>query len=130
MNGVINYQNQGLSEKGKDVGRVSEKYSILQVCIGGSIGKCAVNTMDVTYNQQINAITPILSNFLYIYYLMDSKFFLLNMRNMATGTATPMDQKCLGDFTCSPSTISRTKTYRNQDRRVNSLCRKIRWCPF
>lgn len=93
LNGVINYQNQGLSEKGKEVGRVSEKYSILQVCIGGSIGKCAVNTMDVTYNQQINAITPILSNYLYIYYLMDSKFFLLNMKNMATGTATPIINK-------------------------------------
>ncbi|MBN7576277.1 restriction endonuclease [Clostridium sp. 2-1] len=93
LNGGINYENQGLSEKGKEVGRVSEKYSILQVCIGGSIGKCAINTMDVTYNQQINAITPILSDFLYIYYLMDSKFFLLNMRNIATGTATPIINK-------------------------------------
>ncbi|WP_025852775.1 restriction endonuclease subunit S [Paenibacillus ehimensis] len=93
LNGVINYHNQGLSEKGKEVGRVSGQYSILQVCIGGSIGKCAINTMDVAYNQQINAITPIISNYLYIYYLMDSNFFLLNMKSMATGTATPIINK-------------------------------------
>jgi type I restriction enzyme S subunit len=93
LNGIMNYRNQGLSEKGKEVGRVSEKYSILQVCIGGSIGKCAINTMDVTYNQQINAITPIISDYLYLYYLMDSKFFLLNMKSMATGTATPIINK-------------------------------------
>ncbi|NLB55378.1 MAG: restriction endonuclease, partial [Lentisphaerae bacterium] len=67
-NGVINYQNQGLSETGKEVGRISEKNSVLQVCIGGSIGKCAINIIDVAYNQQINAITPIISNYLYIYY--------------------------------------------------------------
>jgi type I restriction enzyme S subunit len=93
LNGVINYENQGLSEKGKEVGRVSEKHSILQVCIGGSIGKCAINTIDVTYNQQINAITPILNNYLFVYYLMDSKFFLLNMKKVATGTATPIINK-------------------------------------
>lgn len=102
LNGVINYQNQGLSEKGKEVGRVSEKYSILQVCIGGSIGKCAINTMDVTYNQQINAITPILSNHLYIYYLMDSKFFLQSMKTMATGTATPIINKSSWESLITP----------------------------
>lgn len=93
LNGVINYQNQGLSEKGKEVGRVIEKYSILQVCIGGSIGKCAINSMDVTFNQQINAITPIVSSYEYIYYLLSSGFFQLNIKTMATGTATPIINK-------------------------------------
>lgn len=93
LNGTINYQNQGLSEKGKEVGRVSEKNSILQVCIGGSIGKCAINKMDVAYNQQINAITPLICNYLYMYYILDSKFFLLSMASKATGTATPIINK-------------------------------------
>lgn len=93
LNGVINYCNQGLSEKGREVGRVSEKNSILQVCIGGSIGKCAINSVDVSYNQQINAITPLICNHLYLYYLMDSKFFLFAMTHKATGTATPIINK-------------------------------------
>lgn len=93
LNGVINYENQGLSEQGKEVGRVSERNSILQVCIGGSIGKCAINSVDVSYNQQINAITPLVCNHLYVYYLMDSKFFLVSMTHKATGTATPIINK-------------------------------------
>ena len=93
INGGINYENQGLSEQGKEVGRVSEENSILQVCIGGSIGKCAINSIDVSYNQQINAITPLVCNHLYVYYLMDSKFFLVSMTHKATGTATPIINK-------------------------------------
>lgn len=93
LNGEINYGNHGLSEQGKEVGRVSEKNSILQVCIGGSIGKCAINSVDVSYNQQINAITPLVCNHSYIYYLMDSRFFLVSMNHKATGTATPIINK-------------------------------------
>ncbi|MFL2077585.1 restriction endonuclease subunit S [Marinilactibacillus psychrotolerans] len=93
LDGVINYDNQGLSEQGRGVGRVSERNSILQICIGGSIGKCAINTVDVSYNQQINAITPLVCNHLYIYYLMDSNFFLVSMSHKATGTATPIINK-------------------------------------
>ena len=93
LNGGINYDNQGLSEQGKEVGRVSERNSILQVCIGGSIGKCAINSVDVSYNQQINAITPLICNHLYVYYLMDSRFFLVSMTHKATGTATPIINK-------------------------------------
>ena len=93
LNGLINYNSQGLSKLGKEVGRVSETNSILQVCIGGSIGKCAINAMEVSYNQQINAITPLACNYLFVYYLMDSRFFLTSMLNKATGTATPIINK-------------------------------------
>lgn len=93
LNGEINYQNHGLSIEGKKVGRISEENSILQVCIGGSIGKCAINAIEVAYNQQINAITPILTNYSFLYHLMDSHDFLLNMKSRATGTATPIINK-------------------------------------
>lgn len=126
LNGDINYQNQGLSQKGKEVGRVSEKCSILQVCIGGSIGKCAVNTMDVTYNQQINSITPILSNHLYLYYLVDSPFFQSCISNKATGTATPIINKSTWENIVVP-----LPPLKEQDRIVKKLdiliplCNKI-----
>ena len=38
---------QGLSEIGMDYGRVIPAGSILQVCIGGSIGKCAIANQEV-----------------------------------------------------------------------------------
>ncbi len=93
LNGKINYKNRGLSKLGKEVGRVSKSNSILQVCIGGSIGKCAINSVDVSFNQQINSITPLFCNYLYIYYIMDSKYFLQSITNKATGTATPIINK-------------------------------------
>ena len=51
-------ETQGLSNIGVQFGRVVPKNSILQVCIGGSIGKCAIVNKPTTFNQQINSITP------------------------------------------------------------------------
>ena len=42
QNGTVFYDNQSLSMEGKMVARVCPKGSILQVCIGGSIGKAAI----------------------------------------------------------------------------------------
>ena len=53
-NGKISFS-KGLSEAGRDVARVAYADSILQVCIGGSIGKCAICNQDVTFNQQTAA---------------------------------------------------------------------------
>jgi type I restriction enzyme S subunit len=47
-----------LSKKGFDVSRHFPKDSILFVCIGSTIGKCAVAPVELTSNQQINAIFP------------------------------------------------------------------------
>ena len=57
-NDRIDYDNEGLSEKGLKSGRLIEKNSVLMVCIGGSIGKCFFTIRDVSCNQQINAISP------------------------------------------------------------------------
>ena len=65
----------GLSKLGIKYGRIIPKNSILQVCIGGSIGKCAIVQQSVTFNQQINSITPIHISVEYIYYVLQSDFF-------------------------------------------------------
>ena len=75
LNGSINYDSQGLSEEGLKYGRVVEENSIMQVCIGGSIGKSAVNEKRVTFNQQINSITPYKIDVKYLYYLLKSDYF-------------------------------------------------------
>ena len=83
-------ETQGLSEIGISYGRVIPSGSILQVCIGGSIGKCAIVSKDVTFNQQINSITPIECNVEYVHYVLQSETFRLSIMEKATGTATPI----------------------------------------
>lgn len=93
LNGTIQYDNQGLSEIGIEYGRVIAKNSIMQVCIGGSIGKSAITQQQVTFNQQINAITPYLCDTKFLYYSMTSDYFYKMIRSKATGTATPIINK-------------------------------------
>ena len=90
LNNTIVSETQGLSELGIKLGRVVPKNTILQVCIGGSIGKCAISHKAVTFNQQINSITPILCQVKYIHFVLQSRFFLLSILDKATGTATPI----------------------------------------
>ena len=90
LNNTIVSETQGLSELGIKFGRVVPKNTILQVCIGGSIGKCAISHKAVTFNQQINSITPILCQVKYIHFVLQSRFFLLSIIDKATGTATPI----------------------------------------
>lgn len=87
----INYSNNGLSKKGFEVGRLIPEGSILMVCIGGSIGKCYLVDRDVSCNQQINTITPIVGvNGDYIKSLFKSDYFQKSILSKSTGSATPI----------------------------------------
>jgi len=92
QNRIVN-ENQWLSKEGVLYGRVVPCNSILQVCIGGSIGKCAIVNKSVTFNQQINSITPILCESKFLYYYLLSNTFFLAMIEKSTGTATPIINK-------------------------------------
>ena len=83
-------ETQGLSEEGVRYGRVISSNSIIQVCIGGSIGKCAIVKKHVTFNQQINSITPIKCCLEYVHFVLQSETFRLAIMAKATGTATPI----------------------------------------
>ena len=83
-------ETQGLSFEGVKYGRVIPANSILQVCIGGSIGKCAIVHKEVTFNQQINSLTPIICCVEYVHYVLQSETFRLAIIAKATGTATPI----------------------------------------
>ncbi len=96
-NGVINYNNQGLSEQGKECGRVCQENSIIQVCIGGSIGKAAITNREISFNQQINTITAILCDYKYLYFSMISDYFVSYIKANAGGTATPIINRGLWD---------------------------------
>ena len=90
LDGGICYENQALSIAGMKVARICEAGSILQVCIGGSISKVAMTKQRVTFNQQINSITPFCCDNRYIYYVMMSLYFSKTMKEKAGGTATPI----------------------------------------
>ena len=90
QNNVIRYDHQGLSESGANFGRTVEAGTVLQVCIGGSIGKCAISKMRVSFNQQINAITPLVISEKYLFYILNSQYFLTSIRMHSGGTATPI----------------------------------------
>ena len=97
FNSITSYNNQGLSNLGKSVARPVPAQTILQVCIGGSIGKSAIVDREVCFNQQINSITLKDIDYRYVYYVLQSKFFQDSIKAKATGTATPIINKSSWD---------------------------------
>jgi type I restriction enzyme, S subunit len=81
-----------LSKQGLSLSRVFPSFSILFTCIGSTIGKSGISTIELTSNQQINAIFP---NSLF---LTDFVFYFLNfisgkIRLNASEQAVPMINK-------------------------------------
>lgn len=92
---VLVCKKDGLSEMGLKYARLIPEKSVLQVCIGGSIGKAAINYEMVTCNQQINTITPFLLDVKYLFYCMISECALIQIKANAGGTATPIINKTI-----------------------------------
>ena len=61
---AINYDGQGLSEKGMHHSRVVPAGTVMMVCIGATLGKTNVTDRQVCFNQQINSVTPLLGDLL------------------------------------------------------------------
>lgn len=92
--GSINYENEGLSAAGLNSSRLIKKGSALMVCIGATIGKAGYTDMDISANQQINAITPrngVVGRFLY--YQMISERFQKEVVANAGQTTLPIINK-------------------------------------
>ena len=102
LNGQICYNNQALSLLGKNVARVCDEDSMMQVCIGGSIGKVAIADRKVAFNQQINVVSPLFCLSKYLFAVMQSVYFTTSMKERAGGTATPIINRGLWDSLCIP----------------------------
>ncbi len=83
-----------LSKKGFAISRRFPKDTILFVCIGSTIGKCGVAPIELTSNQQINAIFPS-PNFSvdYLYYFLCTA--APKIRSLAGEQAVPIVNKTL-----------------------------------
>lgn len=90
----INYNNESLTRKGLENGRLIPKDSLMMVCIGGSTGKSYFTDRDVSCNQQINTIkgfSGISGKF--IFYFTNSKYFQDEVFRKSTGSATNLINK-------------------------------------
>ena len=93
-NGHIDFSGEGLTKEGLSKGRLIDANSVLMVCIGGSIGKLAINEKATTCNQQINSLTPYMPILVkYIYTVMAAVYFQNAVLTQAGGSATPIINK-------------------------------------
>ncbi len=83
-----------LSQLGFEISRQLPSGSILVTCIGATIGKTGMTSIEGTCNQQINAIIPYKEIFPpYIYYVCNSDFFQYKIKNNASATTLPILNK-------------------------------------
>lgn len=127
LNGNIDYANQALSILGKAVARVCCAGTVLQVCIGGSIGKAAITNKEVAFNQQINSITPVYCDNKYIFAVMTSQYYFINMKEKAGGTATPIINRGIWDTLLIPlPPLAEQKRIAAKLEEILPLCEKLK----
>lgn len=88
--GEITQTDKFLSEDGMLNSTEANNGDVFTVCIGGSIGKSAIVSERVAYNQQINSIRPVLADSKYLYFSISTTFFISSMITASTGSATPI----------------------------------------
>ena len=82
-----------ISELGRQETSIAESGDLLMVCIGGSIGKCAMVQRATAFNQQINSIRFLFGSSTYLLIAMRSLDFQRQVLATATGSATPIISK-------------------------------------
>lgn len=123
----IDYNNQGISFYGENVARICNADSILQVCIGGSIGKAAITNRKVAFNQQINTITPLQCLSEYLFSVFQSAYFITTMKEKAGGTATPIINRGLWDKLLIPlPPLAEQKRIVQKLEEILPLCKKLK----
>jgi len=84
----------GLSQKGIEKGRLIPAYSVLMVCIGGSISKVNFIDRECSCNQQINTISPYDGvDYRMLKFFMASPFFKEQVINNSSSTTLPILSK-------------------------------------
>ena len=93
LNGIT-YTEDGLSQAGAELIGFVEPQAILMVCIGGSIGKVAVSVRTCAFNQQINAVSPLMPmGTPYLFIALSCPDFQLQVRSRAGISTLPIISK-------------------------------------
>jgi type I restriction enzyme S subunit len=88
--GVISSGEKSLSDIGLASSTIAQPGDLLMVCIGGSIGKCAIADRMLAFNQQINSLSVLEANPHFVFLVMSSPEFQQAVLTLATGSATPI----------------------------------------
>jgi type I restriction enzyme S subunit len=91
--GQILESDKTLTWEGCEYSVLANSGDILMVCIGGSIGKCAITNSTIAFNQQINSISPIMVDSRFVSFTMNAPHFQNAIISAATGSATPIINK-------------------------------------
>ena len=89
---LVNTENH-LSGLGLKISRRIPPYSICIVCIGSTIGKIAINTIECATNQQINTVIPVESDLSEYFYYSIKAFVLKQLYIEAGLQAVPIVNK-------------------------------------
>lgn len=116
--GSLNYENEGLSKEGLEVGRKIKKSSVVMVCIGASIGKVGFSNKDISCNQQINTLSP-KSDYesRFFYYALRTKSFFNKVIHNSSQATLPIINKSKWENL----TVAFPKSYAGQNRIVKGL---------
>jgi len=99
-----------LSEKGFKLARRFEKGSVLMVCIGATIGKTGYSSIEVTSNQQINALTPTEEyEPKFFYYALLTKAFYKKVIHASSQATLPIINKSKWESLPVPFPVDREK---------------------
>ena len=88
--GCIGTPDKFLTKKGSEFSTIAQRDDLIMVCIGGSIGKSAIVKHKITFNQQLNALSPIYMDSVYLNLTMRSSVFQKLLIEKSTGSATPI----------------------------------------
>lgn len=88
--GIKGYVNT-ISNEGLSYTVTARPSSTLMVCIGGSIGKSVYIEEELSFNQQINSVSPYSAiDDKYIFYILRSSYFQKEVHAKSSGAATPI----------------------------------------
>lgn len=88
--GKITNSDKTLTNEGGEMSTLANTNDILMVCIGGSIGKSAIASGKIAFNQQLNCISPILNKTDFLNAVFNSTYFQKAILEKASGSATPI----------------------------------------
>jgi len=91
-----------LSEDGVVNSMEASHGDILMVCIGGSIGKSVICDKRIAFNQQINAIKPMLVLSRYLLISVSTNMFYQSVLEKSSGSATPIINRTKWDALLVP----------------------------
>lgn len=126
LSGDLVEPDKHLSEKGLENSTEALPGDILMVCIGGSIGKSTISNTRIAFNQQINAIRPLIITSKYLNICVSAKYFYNSVLDKATGSATPIINRGKWEELLVPiCSISQQKKIADKVDELMDLCDKL-----